>query len=150
MDSAGRENEGTISRNDLYSSKLASQNSSAGQHVDSQQQKQQLTEELRDSDWEQLEEKYAKAMEEHGKSEEELQAQVAKLLEVFVAWSQTTVLRDEDRALKRLISTRCLFKTQMQHVQNSEERLENKRKHYTDVVKAFESALALLNGRARP
>lgn len=58
----------------------------------------------------------------------------------------------------------------MQHVQNSEERLENKRKHCTicqpifeeeyrgtdltpidtDVVKAFESALALLNGRARP
>ncbi|BCR90831.1 uncharacterized protein ACHE_60717A [Aspergillus chevalieri] len=139
MDSAGREHEGTISRNDSYSSKLAPQDSSAG-HMNSQQQ---LTEKLRDCDWEQLEEKYAKAMEEHGKSEEELRAQVAKLLEIFVAWSQTTVLRDEDRALKR-------FKTQMQHVQNSEERLENKRKHYTDVVKAFESALALLNGRARP
>lgn len=64
--------------------------------------------------------------------------------QVFVAWSQTTILRDEDRALKRLINTRCLyrrritwltllyrFKTQMQHVQNSEERLENKRKHCT-------------------
>lgn len=87
MDSASRENEGTISRNDSYSSKLASQNSSAGQHVDSQQQKQQLIEELRDSDWEQLEEKYAKAMEEHGKSEEELRAQVARLLEVILLCS---------------------------------------------------------------
>lgn len=79
MDSAGREHEGTISRNDSYSSKLAPQDSSAG-HMNSQQQ---LTEKLRDCDWEQLEEKYAKAMEEHGKSEEELRAQVAKLLEVI-------------------------------------------------------------------
>ena len=58
----------------------------------------------------------------------------------------------------------------MQHVQNSEEDLEKKRKHCTllilsyeammrffltlqldvDVVKAFESALALLNDRIRP
>lgn len=66
------------------------------------------------------------------------------LLQVFVAWSQTTVLRDEDRALKRLDWIISLFirriiqliwlyrfKTQMQHVQNSEERLENKRKHCT-------------------
>ncbi|KAE8334830.1 hypothetical protein BDV24DRAFT_145058 [Aspergillus arachidicola] len=60
-----------------------------------------------------------------------------------MAWSQTTVVRDEARALKR-------FKTQMQHVQNSEEDLEKKRKHYVDVVKAFESALALLNDRVRP
>lgn len=60
-----------------------------------------------------------------------------------MAWSQTTVVRDEARALKR-------FKTQMQHVQNSEEDLEKKRKHYVNVVKAFESALALLNDRVRP
>lgn len=30
--------------------------------------------------------------------------------QVFVAWSQTTVLRDEDRALKRFISTRRLYR----------------------------------------
>lgn len=63
------------------------------------------------------------------------------------------------------------FKTQMQHVQNSEETLENKKKHCTidrwllnikykaavltrfhidtEVVKAFEGALALLNARMR-
>ena len=89
MDSAGRENEGTISCNDSYSSKLAPKNSSIGQQVDSQQQTQQLTEELRDCDWEQLEEKYAKTMEEHGKSEEELRAQVAKLLEVILLCSSS-------------------------------------------------------------
>jgi len=83
MDPAGGEPEGTIPRNELYSSKLAPQDSSAG-HMNSQQQ---LTEELRDCDWEQLEEKYAKTMEEHGKSEEELRAQVAKLLEVILLCS---------------------------------------------------------------
>lgn len=87
MNSAGREHEGTISCNNLYSSKLIPQNSSTRQQVDSQQQTQQLTEELRDCSWEQLEEKYAKAMEEHGKSEEELRAQVAKLLEVILSCS---------------------------------------------------------------
>jgi hypothetical protein len=42
------------------------------------------------------------------------------------------------------------FRTQMYHVQNSEESLEKKREHYMDVVNAFERALALLNDRARP
>ncbi|GFF57401.1 hypothetical protein IFM47457_09224 [Aspergillus lentulus] len=77
-------------------------------------------------------------MKQHGDAEEELRARSLRLLEIFTAWSQSAVLRDESRALKR-------FKTQSQHVQTSEEDLENRRKHYADVVKAFESALALLN-----
>ncbi|OGM39954.1 hypothetical protein ABOM_011261 [Aspergillus bombycis] len=101
------------------------------------------SEDLTNHDWERLQEAYTNAMEKHGTAEEDLRAQISKLLEVFMAWSQTTVVRDEARALKR-------FKTQMQHVQNSEEDLEKKRKHYVDVVKAFESALALLNDRIRP
>ncbi|KAB8257552.1 hypothetical protein BDV32DRAFT_127340 [Aspergillus pseudonomiae] len=101
------------------------------------------SEDLKNYDWGHLQEHYANAMEKHGRAEEDLRAQISKLLEVFMAWSQTTVIRDEARALKR-------FKTQMQHVQNSEEDLEKKRKHYVDVVKAFESALALLNDRVRP
>ncbi|KAF9894193.1 hypothetical protein FE257_007695 [Aspergillus nanangensis] len=88
--------------------------------------------------WEELQEKYIIAMERHCKDEEQVKIQTSDLLEVFVAWSHTSVARDETRALKR-------FKTQMQHVQISEESLEKKRKHYADVVKAFESALALLN-----
>lgn len=100
------------------------------------------SEDLQDYDWEHLQETYTKTMEKHGTVEEDLRAQISRLLEVFMAWSQTTVVRDEIRALKR-------FKTQMQHVQNSEEELEKKRKHYNDVVKAFESALALLNDRIK-
>ncbi|KAJ5753860.1 uncharacterized protein N7511_008013 [Penicillium nucicola] len=98
----------------------------------------QLTQGLGDCDWEQLQTKYSDAMEEHSRVEENLRLETAKLLEIFMAWSQTTVLQDENRALKR-------FKTQMQHVQHSEVSMENKRKHYMEVVKAFQSALALLN-----
>ncbi|CAI7579657.1 unnamed protein product [Penicillium manginii] len=97
-----------------------------------------LTQGLAECDWEQLQEKYTDAMDEHSRVEEELRAETARLLEVFTTWSQTTILQDEGRALKR-------FKTQMQHVQNSEVSVENKKKHYNDVVKAFQSALALLN-----
>lgn len=55
-----------------------------------------------------------------------------------MAWSQTTVSQDENRALKRFdqssfgLRYRLIlyrFKTQMQHVQNSEVNVENKKKH---------------------
>lgn len=116
MDSGGRHHEAT-SHNDLYPTKLTA--GSGSSQDEASQDMQQLAEDLRDCDWEQLEEKYAKAMEEHGTTEEELRTQAAKLLEVnylqlqskntfltallqvFVAWSQTTVIRDENRALKR-------------------------------------------------
>ncbi|KAJ5478534.1 hypothetical protein N7530_004043 [Penicillium desertorum] len=101
-----------------------------------------LTQGLEDCNWEQLQGKYADAMEEHGRVEENLRVETAKLLEVFMAWSQTTVSQDENRALKR-------FKTQMQHVQNSEVNVENKKKHYVEVVKAFQNALALLNDQMK-
>ncbi|KAL4969216.1 uncharacterized protein BDV14DRAFT_100950 [Aspergillus stella-maris] len=103
----------------------------------------QLRESIKDNDWSQLESNYIRMMDQHQKSEEELRNHITGLLGVFTRWSQTSVQHDETRALKR-------FKTQMHHVQNSEESLEKKRKHYMDVVKAFESALALLNDRVRP
>ncbi|OQD78140.1 hypothetical protein PENDEC_c001G00264 [Penicillium decumbens] len=101
-----------------------------------------LTQGLEECNWEQLQDKYTDAMDEHRRVEEDLRVETAKLLEIFSAWSQTTVLQDEQRALKR-------FKTQMQHVQNSEISVENKKKHYMEVVRAFQSALALLNEQLR-
>lgn len=65
----------------LSSSSKLSGASGAGQDNPSERT-QQLTENLRDCDWEQLEERYAQVMEEHGKSEEELRGQISKLLEV--------------------------------------------------------------------
>ncbi|RHZ54657.1 hypothetical protein CDV55_102036 [Aspergillus turcosus] len=103
---------------------------------------QQLAEDLSQCHWAKLQQLYSDIMKQHGDAEEELRARSLKLLEIFNSWSQSAVLRDESRALKR-------FKTQSQHVQTSEEDLENRRKHYADVVKAFENALALLNNRPK-
>ena len=80
MDSAGRHHEEIPSHNDLYPTKLTTESGSSKDKTS--QDMQQLAEDLRDCDWEQLEEKYAKAMEGHGTTEEELRAQTAKLLEV--------------------------------------------------------------------
>ncbi|RJE21877.1 hypothetical protein PHISCL_05795 [Aspergillus sclerotialis] len=103
----------------------------------------ELAEEIQHYDWDQLFEKYADVMEEHARADELVRNQTAQLHEAFVSWSQSTALRDETRALKR-------FKTQRQYVENSEEDLEGKRQHYIEVVNAFESALALLNGSTKP
>ncbi|EEQ88882.2 hypothetical protein RJZ56_004906 [Blastomyces dermatitidis] len=92
---------------------------------------------LRDCDWEQLQKKFTDAMDERSQAEMVLQRETAELLEMFIAWSQTTAYRDEDRAYKR-------FKTRMGFAQNSEAKLEEKKKHYANVVRAFEDALALL------
>ncbi|KAL4883614.1 hypothetical protein BJY04DRAFT_22019 [Aspergillus karnatakaensis] len=121
----------------LSRSKTAAEQRTASEDVS------QLKDSIRDYDWSELESKYMQMMKQHEKSEEQLRNHIIRLLEVFTAWSQTTVEHDETRALKR-------FRTQMCHVQNSEESLEKKRNHYMDVVKAFESALALLNDRVKP
>lgn len=81
MDFAGKDNEDTAFHEDSSSSNSA-------QGTDTSQPRtsvnlRQFTEDLRDCNWEQLEERYGKAMEEHGKSEEELRAQITKLLEVI-------------------------------------------------------------------
>ncbi|EGD85595.1 hypothetical protein H112_06504 [Trichophyton rubrum D6] len=96
-----------------------------------------LARELEGCTWEQLQQRFAEEMDERSRAENILQKETADLLEVFMAWSQTTTFRDEDRAYKR-------FKTRMDHVQKSETNLEEKKVHYANVVKAFESALALL------
>lgn len=69
-------------------SKLAS-SSGASQDGASEPDRQQhhSTDDLSDCDWQQLEERYTKAMEEHGKSEEELRDQISKLLEVNASCS---------------------------------------------------------------
>lgn len=113
------------------------------QSVTSGDEESQLKDSIKDFDWSQLESVYIQMMEQHEKSEEELRNHITRLLQILTSWSQTTVVHDESRAVKR-------FRTQMHHVQNSEESLEKKRRHYMDVVNAFERALALLNDRAKP
>lgn len=80
MDFAGKDNEDTTFHDSSSSNSV--QGTETCQHRASGNLR-QLTKDLRDCDWEQLEQRYGKAMEEHGKSEEELRAQVTKLLEVI-------------------------------------------------------------------
>lgn len=79
MDSAGRNHgESPPSHHELYRvpQEESIYQSAKLEHVP------RIVEDLRDYNWEQLQEKYATAMEDHGRSEENLRAQTAKLLEV--------------------------------------------------------------------
>lgn len=84
----------------------------------------ELQESIMDCDWSQLESTYIRMMDRHERSEEELRDHITKLLQVpyneystyppgfdmtlqvFTAWSQTTVEHDETRALKRSVISR--------------------------------------------
>jgi hypothetical protein len=58
-----------------------------------------LTQGLKDCDWEQLQDKYADAMEEHGRVEENLRVETAKLLEVNLSpyFNQTLISEQSHR-----------------------------------------------------
>ncbi|KAI9728915.1 MAG: hypothetical protein M1835_003662, partial [Candelina submexicana] len=88
-------------------------------------------------DWEDLEERFRKEMAAKDREEREIYEDFNRLMAIFVIWSQEGQTHENDRALKRL-------KTRMNYVQGSEKRLRQKSDHYQNVVKAFESALALL------
>ncbi|KAK2759082.1 hypothetical protein FQN54_003181 [Arachnomyces sp. PD_36] len=60
-----------------------------------------LTQNLESCNWEELQERFTKAMAQRTQVENALQKETAELLEIFTAWSQTTALRDEERAFKR-------------------------------------------------
>ncbi|KAL2041560.1 hypothetical protein N7G274_005942 [Stereocaulon virgatum] len=90
-------------------------------------------------DWEHLEDRFHAEMEVCGKREEGIQEEFNELLEVFKTWAATGSTHEEQRAGKRL-------RTRIAFVQQREKSLEEKRTHYVKVVKAFESALALLGG----
>ncbi|PCG93546.1 Hypothetical protein PENO1_083070 [Penicillium occitanis (nom. inval.)] len=80
-------------------------------------------EDLQKCSWDQLLEMFSSALKEHEQLDKDLQHQTMELLKVFEIWTQVTVSRDEDRSYKR-------FQTRMQHVQNSERELEEKKEHY--------------------
>ncbi|MCJ1249072.1 hypothetical protein MMC30_006294 [Trapelia coarctata] len=88
-------------------------------------------------DWADLEKRYHDKMDECRETENEICEEFGKWVRVFEAWASTTIHHENERSIKRL-------KTRMRYVHGAEERLEKKRQHYSSVVKAFESALALL------
>ncbi|KAI1761248.1 hypothetical protein GGR53DRAFT_506334 [Hypoxylon sp. FL1150] len=89
-------------------------------------------------DWEDFESRYAKALEEADEHEKVLLEEFDNLIKYFNVWAQAASVHDNERAFKRL-------QTRERHVRLSEQTLSQKKKHLSEVVRAFQSALALLS-----
>ncbi|KAF2498629.1 hypothetical protein BU16DRAFT_300953 [Lophium mytilinum] len=97
-------------------------------------------EKIEDFDWGNLEERYHDAMDKNIDVEQRLTEEWDDLMNFFSIWQEASKHHEVDRSFRRL-------RTRTAHVQNSEENLEKTRVHYIQVVRAFESALDLLNTR---
>ncbi|KAI0197692.1 hypothetical protein F4808DRAFT_292651 [Astrocystis sublimbata] len=88
-------------------------------------------------DWEDFEDRYQKALEEADENEKQLLQEFAQLVKYFNVWASASSTYDNERAVKRL-------QTRERYVALSEQSLDQKKQHLSEVVKAFQSALALL------
>ncbi|OAA81112.1 hypothetical protein LEL_00657 [Akanthomyces lecanii RCEF 1005] len=91
-------------------------------------------EELQAFDWEDFEARYEAAL---LRASEEEKAILKEAESLSKAWAAAASSHDDARAVKRL-------QTRQRFVNLSEEKLSQKQQHYVEVVRAFESALALL------
>jgi len=88
-------------------------------------------------DWDDFEKRYEDALEQADAREKEILKEAEELSRYFQAWASAASSHDDERAVKRL-------QTRRRYVNLSETAMERKQDHYEQVVKAFESALALL------
>ncbi|KAG6257880.1 hypothetical protein E4U24_003969 [Claviceps purpurea] len=88
-------------------------------------------------DWEQFEARYESALKEADEEERGILQEAQSLSKYFQTWASAASAHDDERAVKRL-------RTRQRFVNLSEEQMSQKQKHYEEVVRAFESALALL------
>ncbi|KAI1174055.1 hypothetical protein F4777DRAFT_580343 [Nemania sp. FL0916] len=89
-------------------------------------------------DWEDFEDRYEKALQEADDKEKQMLEEFAQLVKYFNIWASASSAHDNERAVKRL-------QTRERYVSLSEQSLSQKKQHLTEVVKAFQSALALLS-----
>ncbi|ORY55484.1 uncharacterized protein BCR38DRAFT_491112 [Pseudomassariella vexata] len=89
-------------------------------------------------DWDEFEARYMHALADADKQEHQLLEEFDQLVKYFNVWASTSSSHDNERAVKRL-------QTRTRYVNISESKLEQKKKHLGEVVKAFQSALALLS-----
>ncbi|KAK1757436.1 hypothetical protein QBC47DRAFT_156282 [Echria macrotheca] len=89
-------------------------------------------------DWDDFEARYQEALGQADAQERELIEEFHGLVEYFVVWAETASKHDTERAVKRL-------QTRERYVKIAEQSLSQKKKHLTEVVRAFQSALALLS-----
>ncbi|PVI03735.1 hypothetical protein DM02DRAFT_520175 [Periconia macrospinosa] len=87
--------------------------------------------------WTEMFTRYHDAMNHATHEEIQLLDEWGQLMKFFRIWADAGWSHETDRSFSRL-------KTRAAYVQHAENNLEMTRKHYIDVVKAFESALALL------
>ncbi|KAI5864700.1 hypothetical protein GGS23DRAFT_561451 [Durotheca rogersii] len=89
-------------------------------------------------DWDDFQYRYEKALQEADEVEKQLLEEFEHLIKYFNAWASASATHDNERAVKRL-------QTRERHVRLSEQTLLQKKQHLSEVVKAFQSALALLS-----
>ncbi|KAK7223680.1 hypothetical protein V2G26_011683 [Clonostachys chloroleuca] len=88
-------------------------------------------------DWDDFEKRYEEALREMGQAEQDIFKEAENLSKYFRTWAAAASSHDDERAVKRL-------QTRRRFVNISEEKMAQKQQHYEDVLRAFESALALL------
>ncbi|KXJ91189.1 hypothetical protein Micbo1qcDRAFT_162806 [Microdochium bolleyi] len=93
---------------------------------------------LADFDWTDFEQRYLDALGDADGKEQQIMEEFNQLVDFFAAWAAASSAHDDERAIKRL-------RTRTRHVQLSEQTLTQKKEHMAEVVKAFKSALTLLN-----
>ncbi|KAK4161965.1 hypothetical protein QBC43DRAFT_89179 [Cladorrhinum sp. PSN259] len=89
-------------------------------------------------DWEDFEARYEEALANADEEEKRLLAEFEDLIRFFNVWATSASAHDAERGVKRL-------QTRERYVKIAEQSLSQKKKHLTEVVRAFQSALALLS-----
>ncbi|KAK4110469.1 hypothetical protein N656DRAFT_799986 [Canariomyces notabilis] len=89
-------------------------------------------------DWEDFEARYEEALAEADGQEQALLKEFEELVKFFNVWASAASVHDTERGVKRL-------QTRERYVKIAEQSLLQKKKHLTEVVRAFQSALALLS-----
>ncbi|KAK4229509.1 hypothetical protein QBC38DRAFT_359261 [Podospora fimiseda] len=89
-------------------------------------------------DWEDFEARYEEALANADEEEKKLLAEFEDLIKFFNVWATSASAHDAERGVKRL-------QTRERYVKIAEQSLSQKKKHLTEVVRAFQSALALLS-----
>lgn len=89
-------------------------------------------------DWEEFETLYEQALAKANEQERELLREFDTLIKYFNVWASAASAHDHERAVKRL-------QTRERYVRIAEQSLSQRKQHLTEVVRAFQGALALLS-----
>ncbi|KAK0730433.1 hypothetical protein B0H67DRAFT_474659 [Lasiosphaeris hirsuta] len=89
-------------------------------------------------DWDDFEARYEEALSDANRQEQDLLEEFETLIKYFNVWAAAASVHDTERGVKRL-------QTRERYVKIAEQSLSQKKKHLTEVVRAFQSALALLS-----